>query len=183
MNEQEITNEEIKNPEVKKEHKKPELKKKEANKFKEEIALLHQQNADLNDKLLRVTAEMQNIKRRSEESLANAYKYDGIDLVEKLLPIIDNFERALNVKSEGNEKFLEGFKMIYDNFISILSTKGIKEIEALNKPFDPSIMNAVLTEVNNEIEENTVIDVLQKGYEYNSRVIRPAMVKVSTKDN
>lgn len=170
------------NEETKKEKKKTEVKKKEPNKFKEEIEALKKDNANLNDKLLRVTAEMQNIKRRSEESLANAYKYDGIDLVEKLLPIIDNFERALNVKSKGNEKFLEGFKMIYDNFISILNNKGIKEIEALNKPFDPNIMNAVLTQVNNEVEENTVIDVLQKGYEYNSRVIRPVMVKVSTKD-
>lgn len=168
------------NEEIKKEKKKPEAKKKEPNKFKEEIEALKKDNADLNDKLLRVTAEMQNIKRRSEENLANAYKYDGIDLVEKLLPIIDNFERALNVKSEGNEKFLEGFKMIYDNFISILNNKGIKEIEAINKPFDPNIMNAVLTEANNDVPENTVIDVLQKGYEYNSRVIRPVMVKVST---
>jgi len=168
------------NEEIKKVHKKPEAKKKEPNKFKEEIESLKKANVDLNDKLLRVTAEMQNIKRRSEADLAKAYQYDGIDLVEKILPIIDNFERALNVKSEGNEKFLEGFKMIYDNFISILNNKGIKEIEALNKPFDPNIMNAVLAEVNNEVEENTVIDVLQKGYEYNSRVIRPVMVKVST---
>ena len=72
--------------------------------------------------------------------------------------------------------------MIYDNLIEILKSKGITEIDALNKPFDPSIMNGVMTEVNNEVDEGTVLDVLQKGYMYNDKLLRPAMVKVSEKE-
>ncbi len=161
----------------------PKEKKKEKklkiDKEKEELRVA---NLDLKEKVLRITAEMQNMRRRYDQDIANLYKYDGSDLAEKLLPIIDNFERALKIKSEGNEKFLDGFKMIYENLISILAEKGIKEIDCLNKPFDPNIMNAVLTEENNDVEENTVLDILQKGYMYSDRLLRPAMVKVSTKN-
>lgn len=159
-----------------KEENKNKKKKKVFDKEKDE---LRKANLELKEKVLRITAEMQNMRRRFDLDKESLYKYDGFDLVEKLLPILDNFERALKIKTEGSEKFLEGFKMIYDNLISILNSKGITEVECLNKEFDPSIMNAVTTEVNNELEENTVLEVLQKGYMYNDRLIRPAMVKVS----
>ncbi len=140
-------------------------------------------NLEYKERVLRLTAEMQNMRRRYELDYANVLKYDGFDIVEKLLPVIDNFERALKLKIEGQEKFLEGFQMIYNSFIEILNGKGIKEIEVLNKPFDPNIMNAVMTEVNNDVEENTVLDCLQKGYMYNDKLIRPAMVKVSERND
>ncbi|MBE6154247.1 MAG: nucleotide exchange factor GrpE [Firmicutes bacterium] len=162
------------------EEKKVKEKKKKIDKEKEELKLA---NIELKEKVLRITAEMQNMRRRYENDIQNLYKYDGFDIAEKLLPVIDNFERAMNVKTEGNEKFLDGFKMIYEQMISILNSKGIVAIDALNKEFDPSIMNAVLTEVNNEIEENIVLDVLQKGYMYNDKLIRPAMVKVNNKES
>jgi len=165
---------------VTQEEKKVKEKKKKVDKEKEELKIA---NLELKEKVLRITAEMQNMRRRYENDIQNLYKYDGFDIAEKLLPVIDNFERAMNVKTEGNEKFLDGFKMIYDNMISILNNKGIVVIDALNKEFDPSIMNAVLTEVNNEIEENIVLDVLQKGYMYNDKLIRPAMVKVSERES
>ena len=139
-------------------------------------------NLDLKEKVLRITAEMQNIKRRSEIDLANAYKYDGFDLMEKILPILDNFERALSIKQEGTEKFLEGFKMIYDNLRNILLSKGVTEIECIHKEFDPNMMNAVMTDTNNDFANNIVLDCLQKGYMYQDKILRPAMVKVNERD-
>lgn len=166
--------------EDKKETRKEKKEKKKLDKEKEELRLA---NLELKEKVLRITAEMQNMRRRYDADLANAYKYDGFDLIEKILPVIDNFERAMSVKVEGTEKFLDGFKMIYDNLINILATKGITPIDALNKPFDPNIMNGVMTEINNDVAEGTVIDILQKGYMYNDKLLRPAMVKVSEKSN
>lgn len=162
------------------EEKKKEKKKKLFDKEKEE---LRSANLELKEKVLRITAEMQNMRRRYDLDLANAYKYDGFDLAEKLLPIIDNFERAMNVKQEGMEKFLEGFKMIYSSLVEILKSKGIVEIEAIDKLFDPNVMNAVMTETNNEKENNIVLEVLQKGYIYNDKLIRPAMVKVNERES
>lgn len=157
--------------------------KKEKKKIDKERDELVKANLDLKEKVLRITAEMQNMKRRYDLDLANAYKYDGYDLAEKLLPIIDNFERAMNVKQEGMDKFLEGFKMVYNNLQDILKAKGIVEIEAKNKIFDPNIMNAVLTETNTELENNIVLEVLQKGYMYNDKLLRPAMVKVNERES
>ena len=155
-------------------------KRKKIDKEKDELI---KANLDLKEKVLRITAEMQNIKRRSEIDLANAYKYDGFDLMEKILPILDNFERALSIKQEGTEKFLEGFKMIYDNLRNILLSKGVTEIECLHKEFDPSTMNAVMTDTNEDYPNNVVLEVLQKGYLYQDKILRPAMVKVNERDN
>lgn len=166
---------------------KPELPKKKVKEKRKKIDKekdeLIKANLDLKEKVLRITAEMQNIKRRSEIDLANAYKYDGFDLVEKILPILDNFERALSIKQEGTEKFLEGFKMIYDNLQNILSSKGVTEIECIHKEFDPNMMNAVMTDTNNDFANNIVLECLQKGYMYQDKIIRPAMVKVNERDN
>lgn len=160
--------------------KKVKEKHKKIDKEKDELI---KANLDLKEKVLRITAEMQNIKRRSEIDLANAYKYDGFDLMEKILPILDNFERALSIKQEGSEKFLEGFKMVYNNLRDILLSKGVKEIECLHKDFDPNLMHAVMTDTNNEYANNVVLDVLQKGYTYQDKILRPAMVKVNERDN
>ena len=160
--------------------KKVKEKRKKIDKEKDELI---KANLDLKEKVLRITAEMQNIKRRSEIDLANAYKYDGFDLMEKLLPILDNFERALSIKQEGTEKFLEGFKMIYDNLQSILLSKGVTEIECIHKDFDPNLMNAVMTDTDMEYANNVVLDVLQKGYMYQDKILRPAMVKVNEREN
>ena len=173
------------NQEEVKEEKKKECKKEKKEKCKksEAIEKLEKEKAELNDKLLRVTAEMQNMKRRYDEEISRIYKYDGEDLAKKLLPVIDNFERAIlmddvNLEDELS-KFLSGFKMIYGNMRDILKSKGIEEIECLNKPFDPTKMDAILTEKVEGVDGNVVIDVLQKGYIYNDKVIRPALVKVS----
>ena len=153
-------------------------KKKKIDKEKDELI---KANLELKEKVLRITAEMQNMKRRYETDISNLYKYDGFDLVTKILPVIDNFERAMNIKVDGSEKYTTGFKMIYDNLIDILKSYDIKEIDVLDKTFDPNIMNAVLTEENKDKDNNVVLEVLQKGYMYKDRLIRPAMVKVNDK--
>jgi len=168
-----------KQPEVKPEEKKGIFKKKEDPEKKR----LQEENKLLNEKLLRISAEMANMKRRNEEKIANLLKYEGEDLIKSLLPIVDNFERAIsmddvNLQDEVS-KFLEGFKMIYGNLNTTLQNHEITVIDALHQPFDPNTMEAVLVEEVEGIEPNMVIDVLQKGYTYKGKVIRHAMVKVS----
>lgn len=140
-------------------------------------------NKDLQDKILRLNAEMQNMNRRFNEEKSNIYKYDGEKLIKDLLPIIDNFERAINLDDENlNDelsKFLSGFKMIYSSLLSTMNAIGVHEIECMGKQFDPNKMEAIMTTNIMEEEQNTVVDVLQKGYMYNDKVIRVAMVKVN----
>ena len=142
-------------------------------KKKEEIEKLSLKNAELNDKVLRLTAEMQNMSRRFDQERSNFYKYDGENLIKKLLPIIDNFERAINMDdanlNDDVSKFLSGFKMIYTSLLNELKSLGVTEIEALGKQFDPNTMEAIMTANIPDEEQNVVIDVMQKGYMYNGK--------------
>ena len=137
----------------------------------------------LKDKYLRTSAEMQNMKRRMEEEKSNLLKYDGEELIKKLLPIVDNFERAISMDDANLEdevsKFLNGFKMLYGNLSETLKGYEVIAMDILHKPFDPNTMNAVMVEEVEGMEPNMVVDVLQKGYTYKGKVIRYAMVKVS----
>ena len=146
-----------------------------------EIIKLKTENAALQDRVLRVTAEMQNMRRRMEEERANLLKYE--DLIKKLLPIVDNFERAISMDDTNLQdevsKFLSGFKMIYGNLNDTLKGFQVISIDVLNQPFNPEMMEAVLVEEVPGVESNIVVDVLQKGYTYKGKVIRHAMVKVS----
>lgn len=160
-----------------------ELPKKDKKKSNKEIEALKNENGILNDKILRLNAEVQNIRRRYDDEISRIYKYDGEEFIKKLLPVIDNFERAIDMDdsnlNDEVSKFLNGFKMIYGNLSNTLKEYGIEEIDCLNKEFDPNEMNAVFTEHVDGVKENMVIDLLQRGYKYNDKVIRPAMVKVS----
>lgn len=144
---------------------------------------LVEENIALNDKILRLSAEIQNMRKRNDEEMSRLCKYDGEQLIIKLLNIVDNFERAIKLDdtnlTDELSKFLEGFKMIYTNILNILASYEVKEIDCLNKDFDPNLMEAVLTAKEEGIEANKVIEVLQKGYMYKDKVIRVAMVKVS----
>ena len=148
----------------------------EKKKLQEEVAIYK-------DKYLRTSAEMQNMKRRMEEERANLLKYDGEELIKKLLPVVDNFERAISMDDANLEdelsKFLNGFKMIYGNLNDTLQGYEVIAMDILGQPFDPNTMNAVLVEEAEGVEPNTVIDVLQKGYTYKGKVIRYAVVKLS----
>ena len=135
----------------------------------------------LEDALLRSQAELVNYKRRKDEETNRLLKYSNESLITELLPVIDNFERALNVdaKTADVESYQKGMTMIYNSLKNILEKFEVKEIEAIYKEFDPSYHQAVMQEEKEGTKENIVIEVLQKGYTYKDKVIRPAMVKVS----
>ena len=158
-----------------------ETKKEKKNKEKELIEALNLKVKELEDKNLRISAEMINTLRRKDEDNARVMKYANESLIEDILNVVDNFDRALNQNSNSEDvvNYQKGMKMIYDNLISILEKYEVKEIEALDKEFDPTYHQAVMTEKVDGKESNIVIEVLRKGYIYKDKVIRPAMVKVS----
>ena len=170
--------ENVKNIKEKKTH-----EKKKNNKESEVAIKLKEENASLNDKVLRISAEMQNMRRRYEDEISNIYKYEGEELIFKLLAIVDNFERAISLDdrdlTDELSKFLSGFKMIYTNLLSILDSMEVKVIDCQGLEFDPNKMEAVLTEKDENLPANVVLEVLQKGYTYKDKVIRVAMVKVN----
>lgn len=174
--------EENKNEEIKEEKKAEEPKehKKEHKKDKKLEELQNEINT-LKDKNMRITAEMVNTLRRKDEETNRLLKYSNESLITELLPVIDNFERALNVDATSNdiESYQKGMTMIYNSLKNILEKFEVKEIEAIDKEFDPSFHQAVMQEEKEGTKENIVIEVLQKGYTYKDKVIRPAMVKVS----
>lgn len=174
--------EENKNEEIKEEKKAEETKehKKEHKKDKKYEELQNEVNT-LKDKNMRIAAEMVNTLRRKDEETNRLLKYSNESLITELLPVIDNFERALNVdaKTTDIESYQKGMTMIYNSLKNILEKFEVKEIEAIDKEFDPSFHQAVMQEEKEGTKENIVIEVLQKGYTYKDKVIRPAMVKVS----
>ena len=174
--------EENKNEEIKEEKKAEEPKehKKEHKKDKKLEELQNEINT-LKDKNMRIAAEMVNTLRRKDEETNRLLKYSNESLITELLPVIDNFERALNVdaKTTDIESYQKGMAMIYNSLKNILEKFEVKEIEAIDKEFDPSFHQAVMQEEKEGTKENIVIEVLQKGYTYKDKVIRPAMVKVS----
>ena len=148
-----------------------------------EIENLNNQILVLKEALLRNQADLQNYKRRKDEEIDRMQKYKNEDLIKELLGIVDNFERAIkmddNDLSDEVSKFLAGFKLIYTNTINILTKYEVKEINAEGVEFDPTYHHAVLTDHDENKPAGVVLEVLQKGYLYKDRVIRPAMVKVN----
>ncbi len=168
------------------EEEKKEAKKKKHEKNNELEELNKRLEEALNEekaKSMRIQAEMINFKKRKEDELANYLKYANEGLISDLLPVIDNFERAIKMDSEDPtdeiSRFLEGFKMIYTNLYGILNKCEVKEIAAEGVEFDPKYHQAVLTEKDENKPSGVVLEVLQKGYMYKDKVIRPAMVKVN----
>ena len=157
--------------------------KHEEHKHDEKIKELEKEIKELQDKALRDKAETINYRKRKEEEIARMLKFCNEDMIVEMLPIIDNFESAIKMDDDNLEdevsKFLAGFKMIYSNLVTILNRFDVKAIDGNNKPFDPAYHQAVLTEKSEDVESGIVIEVLQKGYKYKDKVLRPAMVKVS----
>ena len=129
------------------------------------------------ERYLRLSADFANYKKRTDVEKADIYKYANEDLVKKLLPIIDDFDRAL-AHIENKEGVIEGIDLIITKLKTMLKNDGLEEIEALGADFDPNFHYAVAMEENSDFESQKVCEVLQKGYMLKSKVIRPAMVKV-----
>jgi molecular chaperone GrpE len=133
----------------------------------------------LYDKYLRITAEYDNFRKRTAKEKEGIYSDAVIDVLKNILPVLDNIERAVQfADSSEPEKVSDGVKMIYSQFMNSLSKIGVEEILAAGEKFDPEIHNAVFHEEDESQPDNTVTEVLQKGYIKNDKVIRPAMVKV-----
>ena len=148
----------------------------EINELKEKVSLLE-------DKNKRTQAEFINYMARTDKEKASLLKYDGEKLIKKILDVTDDFERAImmddNDLSDEVSKFLSGFKMIYGSFVNVLNNIEVKEIECDGLEFDPVYHQAVLTEKDETKPSGVILEVLQKGYMYKDKVIRPAMVKVN----
>lgn len=138
--------------------------------------------SELEDKLIRTNADTVNYRKRKEEEINKMLKFCNEDIIKDILPILDNFERAISMEeglSEAELKFLEGFKMVYTHLQNVMEKYDVKMIDGNNKPFDPVYHNAILTEKKEGVEPGMVLEVLQKGYLLKDKVIRAAMVKVS----
>ena len=148
-----------------------------------EIVTLNNKIKELEEKVLYKDAELLNYKKRKDLEVSSMLKYANSDIILEMLSIVDDLERAIklddNILDDDVSKFLSGIKIIYSRLISILEKYEVKEIDALNKEFDPTYHQAVLTEKVEGVKPNIVVEVLQKGYMYKDKVIRHTMVKVS----
>ncbi|CCZ05367.1 nucleotide exchange factor GrpE [Bovifimicola ammoniilytica] len=136
---------------------------------------------ELTDKYKRTFAEFDNFRKRSEKEKSAMYEVGAKDVIEKILPVVDNFERGFKAVSEEElaTPFAEGMDKIYKQLLKTLEDLGVKEIEAEGNEFDPSLHNAVMHVEDETLGENIVAEVLQKGYMYRDSVVRHSMVKVA----
>ena len=157
--------------------------KEEKDKKDEMIKSLSDNVQELQNKLLYQQAEFANFKKRRGEETRNMLKYQNYDMALELLPIVDSLERALSIPSEklSDEvnKYLDGFRIMYNNLINILNKFEINEVDCLNKEFDHNTCQALMTEHVDGVEPGIVVQVLQKGYIIKDKLLRPALVKVS----
>jgi len=131
------------------------------------------------ERILRLQAENDNTLRRVERDISNAHKYGLEKFALELLPVIDNLERSLTIATDVNDPVLQGVEMTLKMFYAVLAKFGIEQISPELQPFNPELHQAVSTQVDSTVAPNTVLNVLQKGYTLNNRLIRPALVLVS----
>ena len=137
--------------------------------------------AELSDKLLRQMAEFDNFRKRTEKEKSAMYEIGAKDIIEKLLPVVDNFERGLVAvpETEKEDAFVTGMEMIYKQLMTMLEGVGVKPIEAVGQEFNPDLHNAVMHVEDETVGDNIVVEEFQKGYTYRDSVVRYSMVKVA----
>ena len=147
----------------------------------EKIQSLEKEVEDYKEKLLRKAAEFENYKRRTEVDQLNLLNYSGENLIIKLLPVIDDFERSLQHMDDAKdvESIKTGVKLVYDKLMKILDEQGVKKIEAVGQPFNVELHEAVMQRKDENTKPHTVLDELEKGYMYKDKVIRHTKVIVS----
>ena len=136
---------------------------------------------ELNDRLMRQMAEFDNFRKRTEKEKSQMYMIGASDVIEKLLPVVDNFERGLAAMTEDEKKtaFAQGVELVYKQLMTTLSDMGVTPIEAVGVEFDPNFHNAVMQAPSEEYESGVVMQELQRGYVYKEKVIRYSMVMVA----
>ena len=142
--------------------------------------LLEEKN-DLTDRLLRRQAEFDNFRRRAERERADVLEYANTETVRSILPILDDFERALKVECTGNKEYVRGMELIHQRLSDALKKLGLEPISAKGLKFDPHIHHAVEMSETDQVEDHTILEEYQRGYNFRGRLLRPAMVKVAVK--
>lgn len=146
-----------------------------------ELEVLQREKDEVYQRLLRVQAEYDNFRRRTQKEKEADRKYRSQSLITDLLPIVDNFERAIQaeVNNEAAKQFVDGIKMVYRQLNDALEKEGVEVIATVGETFDPHLHQGVVQVEDDQYESNVVVEELQKGYKLKDRVIRPAMVKVN----
>jgi len=154
--------------------------KKEKKGFKKKKDKKDEHIEELNDKLMRTMAEFDNFRKRTEKEKTHMFEIGAKDIIEKILPIIDNFERGIGSvpETEKDSAFVQGIEQIYKQLLTTLESAGVTPIEAVGKEFDPNLHNAVMHAEDESFGENIVSEELQRGYMYRDSVVRHSMVKV-----
>ena len=156
----------------------------EADVLAAQVEELEQSLAEAKDQALRAAAEAQNVRRRAEQEAEKARKFALEKFVKELLPVVDSLEKALeSMQDDASEAHREGVSMTLKMQLDVLSKFGVESIEPQGEPFDPQVHEAMAMVSNPELDPNTVMEVMQKGYLLNGRLVRPAMVVVSQKAN
>lgn len=149
----------------------------------EQLAKAQKEKEDLIEKIKYSQAELVSYRMRKDEEVSNLLKYASQDLITELIPLIDNFESAIQLASSSNNpevaKYLTGFQLMYQSYVTILKKYGVEEINRVGQVFDPKFEQAMVAENHPELEDEIVLEVLQKGYQFRDRVVRPASVKIN----
>lgn len=154
-------------------------KKSKKNKNDEELKKLRDDYAALNDKYMRILAEYDNYRKRTQKDLDSRVSNTKVDILSKILPVVDNFERAAGSESADFDSYKKGIEMTVNQFLEILKNIGVEEFGAAGDTFDPNIHNGVMHIDDDSFGENEITDVFMKGYKLGDRIIRPATVKVA----
>lgn len=157
----------------------PEKEKRFFGKKKEKKDKKDEKIEELTDQLKRQMAEFDNYRKRTEKEKASMYVIGAKDIVEKMLPIVDSFERGLATVSDSEDPFAQGMEKVYKQLMTAFDEMGVKPIEAVGQEFNPDFHNAVMHVEDEELGENVVAEEFQKGYLYKDTVIRHSMVKVA----
>ena len=157
---------------------KEEAKEDEAQKTEEDAKKAEEAESE---RYMRLMAEFQNFKKRAAREKSDIHAYANEKIVGELLPVLDNFERALDAEGGDLEAYAKGMQLIFEQLKTALENAGLEEIKAMDETFDPNVHNAVMTDNLEDKEDGTITKVLQKGYKLKDKVIRPSMVAVNKK--
>ena len=135
--------------------------------------------AELNERIVRLTADFDNFRKRAQREKDEARQFANQGLLEKLLPVLDNFEMALTAVKDADPSVRDGVQMILDQLLGVLKESGVEPVDAMGQPFDPNLHEALSQEETTEVEEGTVVQQVQRGYKLNDRLVRPVRVVVA----
>ena len=147
--------------------------------LEQELTTLKQEHETLNGQYVRIAADFDNFRKRAQRDKDEARQFANQGLLEKLLPVLDNFEMALTAVKDADPSVRDGVQMILDQLLSVLKESGVVPVDALGQPFDPNLHEALSQEETTDAEEGTVVQQVQCGYKLNDRLVRPARVVVA----